>query len=522
MDTYDSSVAGAFSSKESSFFGGAAHDDDTVISVLSPFGNFKVQTYPNQGNSSDVHYVVFFHNKQTKDTFEVHGAIAREFISMVRAQSGVQDFPIADTRQYQASTADSISYFSQYTLRWESATNRVIRKFYKPYDPAQATVAARLHDYDPVKKDRLVAFTEEYNIASPSLNFSNWKDEPGMGKYNASIGIRSGGMPTQILLHETAAFSDMSIPNVREERTSTGGSFFPIPHFCVNNLSTDGKGSIIQFVDIATNVPHGESTNPRSIGIEFVNAPIEAFDENRRPVFNLTESTRGIYLKTKLSGLSKLFIPLEFSTEPLGGYYELAVRKDRLLNFDALKVLAGPTGKKVVEIHGENLLIKFAKSSKFENLATLVSEMVGKKLVRGVDDLTTESFWKPLVRVDGKLFYIFEHGWEERREGRHFFFDLLDPGVLTHLLAGGHVDGGLQGLYLYLKFVKKVPIEAILQLMITFLTSSRTAAEVGKIRLTSKMLSNREGTKPPPTPIHKLFGDVLELDEPLIGAVANP
>ncbi|MGW4018282.1 peptidoglycan recognition protein family protein [Rhodococcus ruber] len=524
MNSYGPNVASAFAGKESTFYGGVAHADDPTVSILSPFGNFKVQTYANQGNSNDIHHAIFFHNNETKEVLEVHGTIARSFISMVRGQSGVQDFPIADTRPLEGSRPDSISYFSRYTLRWDHTTNQVILKFYKPYNPAHVSVAARLHDYDPSSPNTLVAYTEEYGIASPTLNFTNWKGESGMDRYNGSIGIRNVGMPTQILLHETAAFSDMSIPNVRQETTPSGGTYYPIPHFSVNNLSADGKGNIIQFVDIATNVPHGESTNPRSIGIEFVNPPIEAFTRAGQPIFKLADSTRGIYLKTKLSGLPKLFIPLEFSTEPLGEYCEIAVRRDRLLNFDALNTILGPTGKKLIKVDGLNVLIRFAKSAKFEHLANLVGELVGKKLVPRITDLTDEAFWKFVVEVNGKRFYIFERGWENSPAGTHYFFDILGPGLLTHLFIGHHADGGLQGLYLYLKFVKKVPVAAILQLMITFLTSDKTVAETALIRLESKLLSRQGGggIAPPAKPIQKSFRDILELDDSLISAVTGP
>lgn len=521
MDTYDEPVARAFTAKEAAFFGTHAHDKDEVISVLSPYGHFKIDTYPNQGNANDVHHVVFFYNKATKETFEVHGTIARAYIAAVRGLSGVRDFPISDSREYRADRNDGISYFSQYTLRWERATNNVIRKLYKPYDPAQATVQARLHDYDPPTKTTLVGYTEEYTIASNVLNFSNWKDEADLGKYNGSIGVRAVGMPTQILLHETAGFADMSIPNVRQETTSDGRTYHPIPHFCVNKLDDRGSGNIIQFVDVATNVPHGEVTNERAVGIEFVNPPIEAFAPDasgqRQPVFKLETSERGVYLKTKLAGLPKLFIPLEFSAEPRG-CSEIALRKDRLLNFATLNAGVGPAKTKVVFEHGENVLIKYAKSDMFEHLATLVSALVASRLVKNIDNLATEAFWKPFVATDSGQFYLFQAGWEKRQEGTHYFVDVREPGLFTHLLIGGHVDGGLQGLYLFLKFVKRVPVESILQLMVHFLTSDKSAAETARIQLTSKVLVAGGAVQTPATPIQKSFGDILEIDQSMIDA----
>ncbi len=90
--------------------------------------------------------------------FEVHGTIARFYINEVRNNASIQDFPISDTRIYLTNTQDSISYFAQYSLRWEQATNNVVKKFYKPYDPAKAAVASELHVYDPLKKIRPLDF----------------------------------------------------------------------------------------------------------------------------------------------------------------------------------------------------------------------------------------------------------------------------------------------------------------------------------------------------------------------------
>jgi hypothetical protein len=93
MDAYDSSVAEDFRQKEDGFYSGSAHDDDTVISILSSFGNFKVETYANQGNPNDIHHVVFFYNKEAKETYEVHGTIARFYKVW---SGGLPNFGFAD------------------------------------------------------------------------------------------------------------------------------------------------------------------------------------------------------------------------------------------------------------------------------------------------------------------------------------------------------------------------------------------------------------------------------------------
>jgi hypothetical protein len=179
-------------------------------------------------------------------------------------------------------------------------------------------------------------------------------------------------------------------------------------------------------------------------------------------------------------------------------------------------------------------VIKYAKSDKFEHLATLVDSMVTNKLIKNVEDLSDQTLWKFVVKDGDKLFYIFEHGYQiifktsssgqVQTDYTHFFFDIREPAVLTHLFIGGHLDGGLQGLYLYLKFVKRVPTASILQLMLDFLTSAKTTAEAGRIKLQSKLLMKADRTLvvPSPTPVDKWFADILELDETMISAATSP
>jgi hypothetical protein len=539
MDTRTPEADASITARADTFFGDAMHTPDSVITIQSPFGAFKVESYPNPSNPSDIHYVVFFYNNATKETFEVHGTIAIFYITLVRNNVATSDFPIADTREYLADKSDSISYLSQYSLRWNQATNNVVQKFYKPFNPASVTVASKLHEFDPAANDTLVAFSEEYTIGSSALTLTNWKNVAGLDKWNGSIKPRSVGMPSQILLHETAGETNLSFGGISHD----GDTFF-IPHFCVNNAASDGKGAITQSVDIATHVSHGETLNSRAIGIEFVNAPIEAFkvDANKRiiiplqPVFNLAKSDKGIYVVTKLAGLSKLFIPLEFSSDESPNYYELALSKDKLVNFAALDAGVGPSKKKILFEDGENVLLKYVKSDKFEHLATLVNFLATNGLVRGVTTLADESVWKPTVNVAGTHFYIMEHITKQFGQTAHLFVDTRAPGVYTHFeISGhfkkvgptkvfdpGHVDGSLQALYLYLKFVRGVPTEAILQLMITFLTLGKTAAEAAGLKLTSKLVMDENNIITVAiSPKDQKFTDILELDEAAIATVAT-
>lgn len=528
MDSYSPAESAAFADKERDFFAGHPGNPDTVIEVLSTFGKFKIDSYPNPSNPADVQYVVFFSNNATKETFEVHGTIARAYLNLVRNRSGVTDFPIADTRNPVVEPRGDISYFSAYSLRWVQATNAVIKKFYKPYDPAQASNPAKLHEFDPVNGNTLVGYSEEYPIASDALTFKNWKDVADLGKYNSSIQVRTVGMPSQILLHETASFSDESIAGAR--RTAHGE--YLIPHFCVNNLDDKGKGNVLQYVDVATKVFHGEHTNDRAVGIEFVNSPFESYSKTQppKPVFDLVKSGRGIYLQTKLHARKDLFIPLEFATEAGDSHHELRIKKDKVLNLAALKAGVGPDKKKVVEETGDEVVLKFVKSDKFEHLATLVSGLLDNKLIKGIDDPAKEEFWRPVVQVNGKSFYIFENGWLPNRTapsafdiGSHFFVDPSTPGLLTHVLIGGHGDGATQCLYLYLKFVRRVPVASILQLMVDLLTSARTPAETAGFTLQSKVvLVDKGGYQTPRHPISKKFTSIIELDEALVEKAAAP
>ena len=448
MDRYDGSVRSAFEEKENAFFGEKAHTKDEVITLISPeYGYFKVDY---QGNPKDKHYVVFFFNKVTKETFEVHGTIARFYIAMVSGNH-IIDFPISNSLIYNANPKDVISYFSRYSLRWEQSTNMVIKKYYKPYDPAKVDVGnlSKLHEYDPAKKETLVAYSQEHSIASEYLSYNNWKDKRGMERYNKSIGIRKTGMPTQILLHETATFTDLSIDNVRFVPPAEGGPYYAVPHFCVNKLDTKQKGSIIQYVDIATNVPQGAVANDRSVGIEFVNMPIHD------PKLHQGTSVSGIYVKTKFSSASrcdKLFIPLEFSTEASDTYYELALPKEMLINYPTLNNGIGPRKEKILKEVDGFIQIKYAKSDKFEHLATLVKKLIDSNLIAHLKDITDEKYWKCVTKIGDKTFYLFENAYEKKREGTFFFIDIREPSILTHILIGeARWDGGLQGLYLVLK-----------------------------------------------------------------------
>jgi len=504
MDNYPAKVADAFRAKEREFFGTTSFTPDTVISLESGRGWFKIDHYAHR---DEVHTAVFFCNRVTEEVFEVHGTIARFYLELVRGAGRTDDFPISDTRRFVADPRQEISYFSRYSLRWDPGTNAVTKKFYEPYDGTDP------HAFDPVKDGTLVACSEEYAIGSERLLFSNWKGVADLEKYNSSIGVRSVGRPTQILLHETGAFAGMTIAGAQKD-----GNTFLVPHFCVNNLDAEGRGRIIQFSDIVNHTAHGGVSNSRTVGIEFANAP---FTVGSRVDPKTTDE--GLFVTNKLgSGMGTVMIPLDFSTEPKGGFVEIKLKKTRLANLARLKEGVGKDKKKVVEEKDDDVLIKFARPGKFEALAELVRTMAENRLVKGIDDLSKEEYWKPVVRVDGKAFLLVFYGCARAPDGLlHYFFDGRGPGLLSHLTLGtgtveDHVDGSLQTLYLYLRFVRKVSPAAIPGLMIELF--GRPAKP---IKLKSRWVQQGDFFSAPKQPLEKTFGNIVELDDELIGAAAK-
>lgn len=401
-------AAAGFTAKKQAFYGTAPHEDDNVTTIQSPYGHFKVETYLNQGRAGDRHTVVFFHNTRSDRTFEVHGTIAREYLNRVRGRSNVVDVPIADHQAAKDNPTHRVAYFTRFAMRWDPATNAVTQEWYQPWGENVKT-ARDVHKYDPVSKSTLVTYSDEHVIATPSLVFSNWKDEK-ISQYAANITERSVGKPTQILLHETAGW-DMSIPNVGNRGEST--PFYAVPHFCVNLSGEDRVARVIQFVDIAANTSHGEITNARSIGIEFAN-PV--FD-NGKPTskMKLISSTRGIYFRTGLASLPRHFLPLDFASNPEPGFFELSIPKaaqsgagsgqehrGRLLNEQALGTAALSGKGPLIVDKPDRTVVKYVRATQLEALETLVVALTEGGHVPAVPDPSTEDAWKHIIRQNGK------------------------------------------------------------------------------------------------------------------------
>jgi hypothetical protein len=90
-DSCSPAESAAFAGRERDFFAGHSGTPGTVVDVLSTFGKFKIDRYPNPGNPADVQYVVFFSCNATKKTFEVHGTLARAYRDLARNSQKVFD-----------------------------------------------------------------------------------------------------------------------------------------------------------------------------------------------------------------------------------------------------------------------------------------------------------------------------------------------------------------------------------------------------------------------------------------------
>lgn len=494
MDNYDDAVKKAFEEAEKKFFSsGKGFKKDEVISLLSPYGFFKIDYYENS-SPTDVHFVVFFYNKKTKEVAETHGTIARFYIEKNRNKTGINDFVIINDRAAKANNQNVLSIGSNYTLLWESATNNVKLQEYKTYNP--------------IAENKLIAFTEEFSIESAALNFKNWKNYLSDATYKAyenSRTIRARGIPTQILLHETAGKNSLTINGVRKE-----GNIFFIPHFCVNN--TNEKGNIIQFADVAEQTFHGEVLNDGAVGIEFVNAPFEAYEQEdftdsdgitkKRikkdgsgkpiPIFKLHEAKDGIYVKTNIPGFGLLFIPLAFTAEQVADYFEISLPLDKVVNAAALEKLEwGADKKKIALKDGEKLNIKYAKPDKFEHLLTLVSLLSKDIVPLDVKNLNT---WKTILTKEGKQYFLFSKAYTSQQKRRSpndeklieemtFGIDIRQKGIYCHGIIGHHADGYLQALYLFLRMYKTLDAEAAFKKLFQLLlngniTKQKVKAEV--------------------------------------------
>ena len=175
-----------------------------------------------------------------------------------------------------------------------------------------------------------------------------------------------------------------------------------------------------------------------------------------------------------------------------------------------------------MEEDGDKIIIKYAKSEKFEHLASIVKFLIDKNLIEGVIELKEEKYWHFVARKNGELVYLFQHVYSKKEYAKdanrnplyetHFGIDIRTPGLFTHLLIGGHADGSLQALYLFLRFAKNLKPNETLQLMINCLTSEKKQVEKDGLILKSKVVARQHILIDPETIIDIKLNDILKID----------
>lgn len=498
-DNVPSEVSVAFDDFEKHFFDGTrtSQSKDNTIVLTSKYGFFRVYQYDNQGNPSDKHIVIVFFNMQSRGAFEIHGTIARKYLALLKKHDDIQDFPISDELVAKKEKSDRISGLSLYALAWDHNTNDVERRDY--------------NTYAPTAPDVLVACTQEFDPEMKNVNYKNWKGEK-VDQYKSSRKLRPTGVPTQVLLHETATLSNLSISGVRKD-----GDTFLIPHFCINNIDSSKSGNILQFVDIVERTSHGPPMNDRAIGIEFVNAPIEDYKENKKTkkkekVHKLDESTKGVYLNTVLGNLPKVFVPLEFYPTADEGF-TLTVPEIDLINKTSLSGLElGAKKEKAVETKGGVVTINNCRSDKFENLVSLMQLFTSTAQVPGLD-LTKKEQYRNVHLKEGKEYFLYQRAWLKSGNKVHFGVDIRLPGVFAHGLTGvDRVDGFAQALYVYLRLIQKLSAQQTLQKMFDLLVKSKSSqTKRPELEITEKVVLVSDKEEDPKSPKSINITDYLDV-----------
>lgn len=495
-------MAGSFDALEQTFFEAkASRVQDPTIVLTSPHGYFRVYQYDNQGNPADKHLAIFFFNKRSQQTFEMHGTIARDYLARLKSRTAITDFPITDELVINAIKRDDrISCLSLYALQWSAATNAVTRTDYKTYEPT--------------KPDFFVACTQEFAPTIPEANYQNWQggqlDWRGPRFDNDSRKLRPTGMPTQVVLHETATLANLSIAHVKKAEDGTTAL---IPHFCINKVDKERKGNILQYVDVVERTSHAVPLNDRTVGIEFVNAPIEARPPDKP--FNHHKSVAGIYLRTVLVSDHERFLPLEFYPLNDDTAFALTIPEEALVNKGALvSKKVGPGEAKLVETKAGMVTLGSCRSDRFEHLVSLVrllestGQLPGLKLDDPAQHLNVH-------KTDGRELFLFERAWLQKDHTLHFAVDIRLAGIFCHGLTGtsDHVDGFWQALYVYLRIVRKLAIRETMQKIIDLVVRTKANASRKRpdLRLAETVMLKGGNEAEPVSPETIVIKDYLDI-----------
>jgi hypothetical protein len=462
-------IEAAFKQAENLFFGLLSGTPFTTVTLTSKYGFFKLFEYNNPYAITDRHLVIFFYNKQSKTLYNVHGRIARLYLDQLKSHTDITDFPIDWEAPAKDSPKDRISRLSESARIWNHKTNDVQTVYYKKYTP--------------VEESAVIAYTQEYKWAVPNISFKNWKSYK-MDKYEKARGIRYVGMPTQIMLHETAGQGNLVINQISD-----------LFHFCINNADDAGNGHIIQVVDIAERVDHIKGfPKDGSVGIELVNLPFNSKDVK----IDLKKSTKGVYIKTSFTSYPELFIPLEFRETAESDTYTLQIDKQDLLNFDALAALeVGKSKTKILTESGGSVTLSNCKSVKYESLIALMKYMHDYKLVHKLNIYDKKQYSYAVVR-DQKTYILFQTAHKEEKGNiHHYAIDVRLPGIYVHgVTRSNHSDGYLNGLYVYLRFISKLSPAKAMQRMIDLIAGSKTAAVSRKSFEMAEVLTSKNDGDP--------------------------
>ncbi|WP_373551253.1 N-acetylmuramoyl-L-alanine amidase [Haliscomenobacter sp.] len=353
-----------------------------------------------------------FFNFKNSGVYEMHGTIFQFFrMNFLDKNNNLIDsknIPISDEYSLD-DQGNEISNLLSKSLVWNKASNIVNIQEYR--SPGIVLTKGNINKY---QSDKIIIHCKQKDFSGKSL--INWsgvfkgkpiRSEPYTGyKFNHA---RPKNLISQIVLHETAGFSDLLY---------NGNAGF-CPHFGIMK-----DGTILQYFDIAEYQQHtGEDFSNFSIGIEFVNNPWANNSQDQvvgnQP--NLIESKKKkleiLKLPEKIAGhTDSLYLPVDLQED----------NSVALLQLESLVILV------------EWLIVEFNILPRWHSL------------IKSPDT--------NIIRDTGKeSYFIFSNA-------NSMFPKQNGPGIYAHGVVAhpkGHADGFIQNFYTWLRiFVKLNPQES--------------------------------------------------------------
>ena len=127
----------------------------------------------------------------------------------------------------------------------------------------------------------------------------------------------------------------------------------------------------------------------------------------------------------------------------------------------------GQQGKSILSEKDGIVTISCCLPGKFEHLLKLIETLQTKQVLQDLDINKAEHYRAVITRKD-KTYYLFDHAYKktDKKDVVQYAIDIRLPGLYTHGLTGHHNDGYMQGIYVYLRLIKKLtPLEALQKLM---------------------------------------------------------